>query len=148
MSDTPFVGFTNDTLSRQPRLAEGDEITCPHCRATHVVEAGKAVPADPPLATGSEAPPLILFYSCGGKPYLAAVAGRSVISIRPDASSSGPPVEQVCDACWDGLRRLGPPTRLGKDERELTACAVCGTPTESGIYLLPAQIRRMRVMRA
>ena len=78
MNGTPFVGFGNDTLARQPRVYKGDVIECPHCGGEHIAEAGKN-------GDGSESE-LILFFKCGDNAYLAAVAGRLVIGTPADMS--------------------------------------------------------------
>ena len=75
---TPFVGFDNETLNRQPRIRKGDVVECPHCGGEHIAQA--ATNED-----GSESE-LILFYSCGESTYIAAVAGRLVIGTPADVS--------------------------------------------------------------
>ena len=71
----PYIGFGNDTLGRRPELHEGDEITCPSCGERHTVE-------EPVATDGTKG--LLGFYKCGDTPYLAAVAGRSVIGTPSD----------------------------------------------------------------
>ena len=81
----PYIGYANDTLAQQPEARAGQRITCPQCAAKHALE-----PAD----DGSE---LLLWYSCGDGSYLAAVAGRLVMDIRPDVTGIVP-----CGARDDG----------------------------------------------
>lgn len=74
---TPYIGFSNETLAKQPALKTGDTVTCPRCGSAHVV-AG---------SDGSKLPPL-LFYACEGKQYLAGVNGRSVMGVPSDVSGT------------------------------------------------------------
>jgi hypothetical protein len=77
---TPYVGFSHDTLTQQPRLRIGDRIDCDTCGQQHEVRGGKdkhGVESD-----------TMLFYRCGEKVRLAGVAGRSVIGVKSDASGS------------------------------------------------------------
>ena len=78
MNGTPFVGFSNDTLDRQPKVHKGDVLECIHCGGEHIAQAAKN-------EDGSESE-LILFYNCGGNAYLAAVAGRLIIGTPADMS--------------------------------------------------------------
>lgn len=81
----PYIGYANATLAQQPEARAGECITCPRCSAKHAL-----TPAD----DGSE---LLLWYSCGDGSYLAAVAGRLVMDIRPDVTGIVP-----CGARDDG----------------------------------------------
>lgn len=73
---TPYIGFGNDTLAKQPKVAAGDSIICPTCGQPHQLR-----PSDPPM---------LLFYECSGKPYLAAINGRSIIGVKSDVSGEIP----------------------------------------------------------
>lgn len=71
----PYVAYSNETLSKQPELEAGMTIECPeHCGSRHVLWASE--------------PPGVLCYHCGEKMFLAAVGGRSILRVKPDASSS------------------------------------------------------------
>ena len=70
---TPYIGYGNDTLQRQPRVKAGDKIQCEHCDQQHVLE-------------DSDTPSILLFYKCGSKSYLAAINGQSIIGTKPDCS--------------------------------------------------------------
>lgn len=74
MGDVPYVGFSGDTLARQPRVHKGDIVECPRCGGEHILYA---------CDDGSET---LLFYNCGDNTYLGAVAGRLVIGIPADIS--------------------------------------------------------------
>jgi hypothetical protein len=69
---TPYIGFGNDTLDKLPEAKAGDEITCPNCGEKHVLSDSK--------------PPMMLFYSCGGKLYVGGMRGRLTLGVKPDAS--------------------------------------------------------------
>lgn len=74
MTGTPFVGFSNETLDRQPKVCKGDVVECPHCGGEHALSA---------CDSGSE---ILLFYKCGDRSYLAAVGGRLIIGTPADMS--------------------------------------------------------------
>lgn len=78
MADTPYIGFGNDTLDDLPELRSGDMIVCPRCSSVHEVSGGKDEAGNPT--------DILLFYKCGGKTYLAGVAGRCVAGVKPDVS--------------------------------------------------------------
>lgn len=69
----PYIGFSNSTLDSLPDLKAGDTITCPSCGEQHKVEASN--------------PPLLLFYACGDKEYLAGVRGKNTVGVRADVAS-------------------------------------------------------------
>ena len=73
MADIPFVGFSNETLNRQPKVRKGDVVECPHCGGEHVLYG----------CTGSLT---LLFYDCAGNAYLAAINGRLTIGTPADMS--------------------------------------------------------------
>ena len=75
---TPYVGFRNDTLAKLPPAHEGHEIDCPNCGGKHDLRAGKT--KDGGKST------LLLFYNCGNKSYLGALAGRLTIGQKADVS--------------------------------------------------------------
>lgn len=75
---TPYIGFGNATLRKLPRVAEGDEIHCPHCNGYHVLETSKDERGEPST--------LLMFYQCGDKMYLGAIEGRLVAHSKPDVS--------------------------------------------------------------
>ena len=74
MSDTPFVGFSNDTLNRQPKVHKGDIVECPLCGGEHPLY---------PCDDGNE---ILLFFKCGDSHYLGAIGGRLVIGTPADMS--------------------------------------------------------------
>jgi hypothetical protein len=71
MPTTPFIGFSNDTLSKLPIVRKGQTITMP-CGHNHVLEADDK---------GGE---LLLFYKCGDKLYLAAIDHRLITYTKSD----------------------------------------------------------------
>ena len=74
-----YVGFGNDTLSKMPKVADGDPIICPKCQGVHKLEAA--------MSDGHKTV-LLMFFSCSGKQYLGAVEGRLVAGIKPDCSGA------------------------------------------------------------
>lgn len=74
MSKIPYIGFSGDTLSKQPEAKPGDRIPCPNCGGTHPLE-----PADDGSTT-------VLFYRCADKLYLGALGGRVVVNVKADFS--------------------------------------------------------------
>lgn len=69
MADTPYIGFSNETLNAQPEMKVGDVVPCADCaEGQHIV-----------FGAGS-----LLFYHCGRKALLAGVNGRSVIGVKAD----------------------------------------------------------------
>jgi hypothetical protein len=69
----PYIGYSNETLNRQPIVYAGDTIRCVHCGQDH--ELGPSDSGDVNL---------LLWYHCGKKAYVGAVASRSVVGIKPD----------------------------------------------------------------
>ena len=70
MSKIPYVAIGNEELADAETVQEGDEVDCPHCSKTHILEAGK----DP----NGKPQPLLLFYQCGIQTCVAAIAGKLV----------------------------------------------------------------------
>jgi hypothetical protein len=66
----PYTGFSNTALGTYPEVKAGDLIDCPHCGEKHLLKDSE--------------PPLLLFYSCGKYTYLAGVAGRSILGMKPN----------------------------------------------------------------
>lgn len=72
---TPYIGFGNDTLLKQPAIEPGASITCPKCGEQH--------------PTADSTPPMILSFKCGDGSYIAAIKGpgdvyRSVLGVPAD----------------------------------------------------------------
>jgi hypothetical protein len=61
-----MIKFSNSELKALPESKDGDEIECPHCGSKHTLKDSN--------------PPMLLFYNCGSKTYLAAVGGRNIMS--------------------------------------------------------------------
>lgn len=78
MSKTPYIGFGLDTLEKRPEMKIGDVITCPYCKKRHRIKGAKS--------ESGEMDNILLFFKCRGKIYLAGVAGKSVIGLKPDCS--------------------------------------------------------------
>lgn len=76
---TPYIGFTNDSLKDAHDVIEGDEIHCDKCNGRHALQCAVDT------AT-KEKSTLVMFYSCGDKTYLGAVAGKLVAHTKPDVS--------------------------------------------------------------
>lgn len=71
---TPYIGFSNTTLSKLLPAKAGDKITCADYGAVRVLIR----PDD-----GSE---FLLFYKCGEELYLGAINGHLIVGVKPDAS--------------------------------------------------------------
>ncbi len=80
MSDTPYIGFGNDTLAQLPKAKIGGYVLCPHCRQSHILKGGKD---DNGVETD-----LLLFFNCGENTYLAGVGGKLTAGIKSDVSGS------------------------------------------------------------
>jgi hypothetical protein len=80
----PYVGYGNDTLARQPRLAAGDRVRCPNCGEDHIVE---------------EFPPLLLIRcgADGADSFMVGINGRSTMGISPDVHGEVDPPQRICD---------------------------------------------------
>jgi len=74
MDGTPFIGFSNETLRKQPKVRAGDIVECPQCGGEHALRA---------CDDGNE---ILLFYECGENLYLGAIAGRLTIGTPADMS--------------------------------------------------------------
>ena len=57
---TPYIRFGNDTLAKLPKVKAGDYVLC-KCGHVHLLQDSK--------------PPMLLFYRCGDKDFLAAING-------------------------------------------------------------------------
>ena len=68
---TPYIGFGNDQIKDAPSASAGDTILCPHCLQEHQLQDG--------------IPPMILFFTCGEKTYVAGFNGKLTMGIRPSA---------------------------------------------------------------
>ena len=68
---TPYIGFGNDTLAKLPKVKAGDSIRC-KCGHVHTLEDSK--------------PPMLLFYQCDGKTFLAGINGRLTDGVKADVS--------------------------------------------------------------
>ena len=68
---TPYIGFGNGTLAKQRRVKAGVSILA-KCGHWHILEDSD--------------PPLLLFYQCEGKSYLAGIGGRLIDDIPADVS--------------------------------------------------------------
>lgn len=77
--NTPHTGFSNDTLAKLPDAKVGDLIFCQHCKHQHTLEG---------YTEGGKPSELLLFYKCGEKTYLGAVAGKLVVTQPADCSGS------------------------------------------------------------
>ena len=86
--DTPYVGFTYDTIKDQPTVHAGDNIVCPHCQELHVLKGG--------ISDGKPSE-MLLFYECGDQSYLAAVANKLIINVHSDVSGKISLDEEIMD---------------------------------------------------
>ncbi len=80
MAAVPYVGFSNDTLDKQPLAFAGDKVACPRCGERHELKGGKN--------EKGEMVQTLLVYHCGEKTYLAAVDHRLVMKAKADCSGS------------------------------------------------------------
>jgi hypothetical protein len=69
---TPYIGFSNETLSKLPRAKTGDTFTCKRCGEIHDLRA---------CDDGST---IILWYKCREDTMLGAVDGRWTIDVPCD----------------------------------------------------------------
>ncbi len=74
MTETPYVGFSNETLRKCRPVKPGDKIHCPSCHQEHE------------LVTADDGSALLLFYKCGNTSYLGAINGRCTIETAADCS--------------------------------------------------------------
>lgn len=74
---TPYIGFSNDALSKLPKVSKGQLIKCDKCKKCHRLECG--------TSDGKESD-TIMFYKCGEDSYLGAVAGRLVAGLKADVN--------------------------------------------------------------
>lgn len=81
MSDTPYIGFSGETLDKLPPVLVGDKIECVKCGGEH-----ELLPPDN-WKEGDEQP-ILLFYRCSGKSYIAAIAGKLIVNVKSDISGS------------------------------------------------------------
>lgn len=70
---TPYIGYSNEMLTKGAPIKEGDFIRCPRCMQQHLVR--DSWPA------GS-----IQWYRCDERTYLCGIAGHSVMGTDPDAT--------------------------------------------------------------
>lgn len=74
---TPYIGFSNNTLSRLPQAKEGDMIQCPHCGKSHPLECA---------TKNGKKTDILMFFKCNGKDYVGAITGQIIIGQSPDCS--------------------------------------------------------------
>lgn len=79
MSDVPFIGFGNETLDKLPPVSVGDKIECVKCGGEH-----ELLPTDDWKPGDGE--PILLYYKCGDKAFIAALAGKLIVNVRVDVS--------------------------------------------------------------
>jgi hypothetical protein len=79
MAETPYIGFSNDTLRQQRQMRIGENVKCPHCLEFHEVRGG--------VVKGRESD-LLMFYSCGKNTYLCGLDGKSIMGTTSDVSGS------------------------------------------------------------
>jgi hypothetical protein len=70
-----YIGFKNDTLIKLPKAKEGDDVFCIKCGGKHPLQCG---------TSKNKKSDLILFYKCGNKMYLGAVAGKCTVLKKAD----------------------------------------------------------------
>jgi hypothetical protein len=76
--DTPYIGFSNDTLQKLPKVNKGDKVFCIKCGGEHPLECGTD-------SKGHESS-IIMFYKCGDTAYLGAVDGCCTVLKKADVS--------------------------------------------------------------
>ena len=67
---TPYIGFGNDTLTKQPML--GPTAPCPKCGKECEVEDSD--------------PPMLQFINCCGSSYLVGIKGKDIAGVPSDVS--------------------------------------------------------------
>lgn len=70
MNNTFTLGY-GEEKDRLPNLSKGQRVTCPRCGKRHAVKQSKDADGVP----GS-----LLYYLCKGKPFLAGVGRKNVMS--------------------------------------------------------------------
>jgi len=73
-----MIGYSNNTLEQQPIVHAGEIILCPRCGKFHILRG-----SDNPNDKNYE---LLLYYKCGGNAYIAAVANRLIVNVKPDVT--------------------------------------------------------------
>ncbi len=81
---TPYVAFGNDNLERQPEVHAGDKFTCDKCGELHELRAGKSITLKADGTKEEKMDETLLFYYCGDKTYLGAVANRLIVYTKSD----------------------------------------------------------------
>ena len=78
---TPYIGFGNETLEKQPVVHAGDKIRCDKCGQLHELRGG---------TENGKPSEFLLFYTCPAtqKDYLGAVQNRLVTALKPDVSGA------------------------------------------------------------
>jgi hypothetical protein len=76
------LAIGNDELEKCFEVHKGEKIRCPNCGEWHVLEAGKN-------KDGKETE-IILFYKCGDKVYLGAVANKLLVPKKTKETSKYP----------------------------------------------------------
>lgn len=79
MAKVPYIGFGNDKLAKLPKAEKGMLIECLNCGKDHPLQCVKDTEAGQESST-------LMFYECGEKLYLGAVAGRLVFNAKPSCS--------------------------------------------------------------
>lgn len=69
-----YMAFGNDELENCITAKKGDLIECIHCGGAHPIEYGT-------FDNGMECD-MLGFYKCGGKAFLASVAGKFVKGVK------------------------------------------------------------------
>lgn len=70
--ETPYIGFSNETLKDVEKIKDGDNAPCPKCGELVLVE--------------NSDPPTLQFITHCGSSWLAGVDGKYIGNIRPDCS--------------------------------------------------------------
>lgn len=73
---TPYVGYSNASLAKCPKVVPGQYFRCEKCARKHRLQTGKN-------RSGSS---VLMFYRCKGASYLGAVDGKLIVDIKPDVS--------------------------------------------------------------
>ena len=72
---TPWIAFSNETLSMARPMKDGDTIECPTCKKSHKVKCNKSDSGKLELYT----------YKCGKNTYMAGIDGKCTIGVSSDA---------------------------------------------------------------
>jgi len=100
--DIPFIGYSRETLNKQPKAVPGQFIMCTHEGCT---EGTHQLIAPEPEVKDSDGNDAILYYMCCGRSYVGAVGGRVIVDVAPDVQSEASRVAEELPATVNEERK-------------------------------------------